>query len=313
MTRRAALRHVGIQQHNSGNFGACQRMCIARILWAALALALSAGCNGHGSAARKPKLSETHRLLAVDLLKKKNPDGAIEELVKALKYNPDNRKAHLTMGQVLFLQGVHAMNFVERTQCLKGQAAADQRNTANERFRRAADHLRKSLTESDDTEKKTARSNTLNYLANIALHFKRYDEAIELSNKALNNILYAARFHSLGTRGWAYFKKGNLDKAASDLRQALFHQPRFCVGRYRLAKVYYAKKQYPQAIAELTKVVNDKACTFQDPHHLLGLAYSKTKQSEQARAHFDKCVALNPRSCVGAECRRYAKLIGQAP
>jgi len=149
----------------------------------------------------------------------------------------------------------------------------------------------------------------LNYLANVALHFKRYDEAISLCRRALDNILFTQRQAALGTLGWAYFLKGDLASAARELRQSVFQEPRFCLGRYRLAKVYFQDKAYQKASEELRRVVEDRACPIQEAHELLGLTLLKLHAPEEARAQFEKCSNLNPRSCVSEECRRYAKLM----
>lgn len=258
---------------------------------------------------RNAKLSRTHVLLGQDYLKRKNPQAATQELLKALELDPKNQEAHQLIGVLFFMEGVHSMNFIDRRQCLKGSAATEQRAVANEKFRAAEKHFKETVAIAKQEGK--VDSEALNYLANIAIHFKRYKKAVAYTTRAIDNIMYANRHMALGVRGWAHAFAGEYRDAARDLRQALFHQERFCVGRYRLAKVYYEQKQYDKAIEELVRVVDDKSCAFQDPHHLLGLAYTKTRQPEKAKFHFDRCVASNPRSCLSEECRRYAKLVGQ--
>jgi Tfp pilus assembly protein PilF len=264
------------------------------------------GCN-HGRPRTDTKLSHTHFLLGEDYLKKKMPDSAKRELVRALELDADNRDAHNLLGVLFFLEGLQKSNLVDRDQCLKGLAAEEQRNVANEDFRRAEEHLKTAVSLSEKEQR--VESEGLNYLANVALHFKRYDEAIALCKKALENILYSTRQFALGTLGWAYYGKGDRIGAARELRQSIFHEPRFCVGRYRLAKVYYDDKTYDKAIEELQKVIEDKSCPIQEAHQLLGLAYLKARQPEQARVQFEHCVKLNPKSCISEECRRYAKLM----
>ncbi|MCC6746537.1 MAG: tetratricopeptide repeat protein [Deltaproteobacteria bacterium] len=263
-------------------------------------------CDGQ-STQRNTKLAGTHYLLAADLVRKRNPEGAKAELMRALELDPDNRDAHQLLGVVFYLEGVHAMNFLEREQCLEGRAAQEQREVANERFRRAEQHLARSVKLA--AQERTIQSEDLTNLASVALHFKRYDEAIQHCDKALQNILFTNRFTALGNRGWAYFLKGDRVRAARDLRQALFYQPKFCIGRYRLAKVYYEEREYAKVITELKHVTDDKDCPIQEPFQLLGLTYGRLRQTEEARQQFDRCVALNPKSCISLECRRYVKLI----
>jgi Tfp pilus assembly protein PilF len=273
---------------------------------AVLVILLAGGCPTAASN-KNVKLSRTHYLLGADYVKKKMPDVAKRELFQALKLDPDNKDAHYLLGVIFFMEGLHKMNLLERVQCLKGAAASEQRREANKEFRRCEKYFKASvrLVEND----KKIDSDGLNYLANVALHFKRYDDAIAFAKRSLDNILYTSRDLALATLGWAYFHKGDKVKAAKELRQAIFHNPKSCVGRYRLAKVYYEQKHYDEAIAELKKVVADKQCPIQDAHHLLGLSYMKQRNLELARIQFDTCVKLNPKSCLSEECRRFAKLM----
>lgn len=254
---------------------------------------------------KNAKLSRTHYLLGSDYVKKKMPDAAKRELFKAIELDSENKEANQLLGVIYFLEGLQKMNLLERKQCLKGRAASEQRREANKEFRRCEQYFRRSL-ELEEQKEKKIDSDDLNYLANVALHFKRYDEAISLAKKSLDNILYASRHLALGTLGWAYYHKGNKVAAAKELRQSVFHEPKFCVGRYRLARVYYENKKFDDAIEHLKKVTEDEKCPIQDAHHLLGLAYMKKRDMELARNEFNTCVKLNPKSCLSEECRRLA-------
>jgi type IV pilus assembly protein PilF len=272
-----------------------------------LTLLLAGGCPATFGKDNS-KLSRTHYLLGADYVKKKMPNAAKRELFKSLELNKKNRDAHHLLGVIFFLEGVHKLNLLERTQCLKGLAASEQRVEANKEFRRCESHFKNSVKLELEIEKKVDSAG-LNYLANVALHFKRFDEAIKLAKQALDNILYSSRDLPLATLGWAYYQKGDKTSAARELRQAIFYNPKSCVGRYRLAEVYYKQKSYDQAVQELKRVVDDKNCPIQDAHHLLGLAYMKKRNLELARIQFDLCVKLNPKSCLSEECRRFVKLM----
>jgi len=271
--------------------------------------ALVAGLLGcpHQGAVRNPKLAQAHYLLGDDMLRRKDAEGAKRELIRAVQLDPDNREAQNLLGVIFFLEGVQKLNILEREQCLTGVAAEEQMKEANKEFRRAEEYFKTVIALSDKEGR--IDSEALNYLANVALHFKRYDEAIALCKRALDNILFSQRQTALGTLGWAYYQKGDRVGAARELRQSIFQEPRFCLGRYRLAKVYFEEKAYEKASEELKRVVEDKACPLQEAHELLGLTLLKLRDPEQARVQFEKCDSLNPRSCVSEECRRYAKLM----
>jgi type IV pilus assembly protein PilF len=269
-------------------------------------MSVGATC-GTSTPVHNQKLSHTHYLLGDDYLKKKMPDAAKRELVRALELDSGNKEAMTLLGVIFFLEGMQKVNIIDRGRCLRGVAAEEQRKEANEDFRRSEEYFG-SAVKLAEKEKKTD-SDALNYLANVALHFKRYDESIALSKRALDNILYPSRQMALATLGWAYYSKGDRASAGRELRQAIFHEPRFCVGRYRLAKVYYDDKRFTEAVDELKKVTEDKSCPIQEAYQLLGLSYLKVRDSEHARQQFDQCVKLDPRSCVSEECRHYMKLM----
>jgi type IV pilus assembly protein PilF len=273
---------------------------------AAIVLLAMAGCP-HAGPQPNPKLSQAHFMLGEDMVRRKDPEGAKRELIKAVELDPDNHDAQNLLGVIFFLEGVQKLNILDREQCLKGLAADEQMKEANKEFKRAEEYFKATVAISEKENR--IDSEALNYLANIALHFKRYDEAIARCKRALENILFTQRQAALGTLGWAYFQKGDKVGAARELRQAVFAEPKFCLGRYRLAKVYYETAEYGKASEELKKVIEDKACPIQEAFELLGLTLMKLHDTEQARAQFEKCDTLNPRSCVSEECRRYAKLM----
>jgi hypothetical protein len=56
-------------------------------------------------------------------------------------------------------------------------------------------------------------------------------------------------------------------------------------------------------------VVTNKECPIQSAYLLAGLVHERRKDRDRARALFERCAELAPRSCMAAECRRYAQLI----
>lgn len=287
-----------------------------KLLWGALVLGMAAGwlCSCQTpSQDKNVSLSHTHFLLGDDYLRKKMPSEARRELLKAIELNAENKDAHQLLGILFFLEAIQKINILERERCLKGEAATEQRQEITADFHRSEEHLRIVIALSKRENR--IESEALNYLANIAIHFKRYEEAISFSQEALGNILYSARHVALGTLGWVYYKKGDLKNAARELRQAVYHEPRFCIGRYRLAKVYYDQKQFEAAFDELELVVKEKGCPIQEALELMGLVCLKVspKHVEQtscdARYYFTECYHLHPKSCVAENCRQYEKLL----
>lgn len=273
----------------------------------ALLVGFVTGCP-RGNNIKNVKLSRDYYRLGHSFLGKKQPGLAKVELIKAIKFNDKNKDAHELLGVIYFLEGVHATNYIDRKQCIKGDAAQEQLKEANITFRKAKGHFDRVVELADDEGK--IASEALNYMANISMHFGRYDEAIANAEKAQSNIMYGKPSATLCVKGQAYFKKGDYIKAARDLRQALFHEPKFCLAHYWLAKVLYAQKKYDQVVTQLESLVKGKEqCPLQEVYYLLGLAYMKTQKNEEAKKQFQQCVTRNSKSCVGVECARYAQLI----
>ena len=110
--------------------------------------------------------------------------------------------------------------------------------------------------------------------------------------------------------GWAYFHKKDLQSAWKELYEAVSRAPAFCVGRYRLAKVYLERGDLEQAIDTIDPVVADgKRCPIQEAFLLAGLLHERRKGLEKARELFRTCADMSPRSCVAEECKRYAQMI----
>ncbi len=243
-----------------------------------------------------PDASDKRFQLGADYFQKGLIGPALEELLKSVELNPKNSDAHNLLGLLFLRKGAEAEEMSIRAQCLKGDDLALQKQEMDAQFKKAEEQFRTAV------EIKPNFSEALNNLAVVALHFGRADEAIALEEKALSNIIYHEPFTAEGNLGLAYLDKKDLARAAKALRQALFDQPAFCVGRYRLAKVYYEEKEYKSAAEELEKVTSDKACPIQEAFLLAGMTALRLEDRTHAAELFQRCVALAPKSCVAREC-----------
>lgn len=255
--------------------------------------------SGCGPAATRvdPDASQKEFLLGADYFNKGLVEPAVEELLKAVKLDPNNPDAHNLLGLVWLRKGAEAEELSTRNQCLKGESLALEKQEADTQFKKAETELRKAIALKQDF------SDARNNLAVVMLHFGRYDEAVQLEEKALANIVYREPFAAQGNLGQAYLEKGDYVRAAKALRQALFEQPKFCVGRYRLAKVYYEQQDWDHAAEEIEQVTSDKACPIQEAFQLAGLVALRRQQRDKAQAMFARCVDLAPRSCLASECK----------
>jgi Tfp pilus assembly protein PilF len=260
-------------------------------------LAASALACGPTSRVIDPSGSEKQYLLASDYFSKNMIQPATAELQKALELNPDNPDAHNLLGLISLRKASEVEDLATRLQCLKGEEMTLEKVEMDGHFKKADEEFRKAVALKKDF------SEALNNLAVVAMHFGKYDEAISLEEKALSNIIYREPYYAEGNLGLAYLSKNDLARAAKTLRQAVFEQPAFCVGRFRLAKVYYEQKEYDHAAEELEKVTSDKACPIQEAYHLAGLVALRRQDRPKAAEMFQRCAQLAPKSCLARECQ----------
>lgn len=244
-----------------------------------------------------PDASQKRYLLGADYFNKGLVEPALEELMKAVELDPNNPDAHNLLGLVWLRKGAEAEELSTRNQCLKGESLTLEKQEADTQFKKAEEQLRKAIALKADFSE--ARNN----LAVVMIHFGRYDEAVQLEEKALSNIVYREPYAAQGNLGQAYLEKHDFVRAAKALRQALFEQPKFCVGRYRLAKVYYEQQDWDHAAEEIEQVTGDKACPIQEAYHLAGMVALRRDDREKASRMFGRCVELAPRSCLASECK----------
>ena len=273
-----------------------------RLLVVAIAgTALLAGCPAQQR--RDPDQSNTFYELGARYYASRRVEAAIEELQKALKADPENADAYNMLGIIALRQGHDYLQQLEAAACLKGRDAQVVREDALEKFREAEVSFRKAV------ELRAEFSTAWNNLSVAALQLEEWDAAITAARNALKDPTYAEPQTARANLGWAYYSKKDLLNAWKELHEAVSQNPGFCVGRYRLAKVYVERGEIDSAVDELDAVVANEKCPIQEAFLLGGLVHQRKKERDRARTLFDRCAALAPRSCMAAECRRYAELI----
>ena len=211
-----------------------------RVGGVALCVVLGVGCAPTKTHV-DPDASIKRYLLGADYFNKGMVGPALEELLKAVDLNPENPDAHNLLGLVFLRKGAESEELSIRNQCLKGDELKLEKQEGDAQFQKADEQFRKAIALKADFSE--ARNN----LAVVMIHLGRYDEAAQLEEKAVANIVYHEPYIAQGNLGWAYLEKHDYARAAKALRQSLFEQPKFCVGRYRLAKVYYETQEWDRA------------------------------------------------------------------
>jgi type IV pilus assembly protein PilF len=268
---------------------------------ACAAALLATGCVPR--AKKDPEQSQVLYELGAKYFANRRVEAAIEELQKALKADPENADAYNMLGIIALKQGHDYLQQSETAACLKGRDAEVVHADAVQKFREAETQLRKAV------DLRSEFSSAWNNLSVATFHLDEWDASIAAAQNALKDPTYAEPQTARANLGWAYYHKKDLLNAWKELHEAVSQAPEFCVGRYRLAKVYVERGEIDSAAEEVDSVVGNEKCPIQEAFLLGGLVHERRKESDRARALFERCASLAPRSCMAAECRRYAQLI----
>jgi Tfp pilus assembly protein PilF len=264
-------------------------------------LLLGAACATKSK--RDPDQSYVRYQLGVEYFQGRRIEAAIEELEKALAADPENADAHNMLGIIALRQGHDYVEQAETTACLAGRDGESVRQDANLRFRQAENHLRTAV------KWRPEFAAAWNNLAVAALALGEWDVAIEAAGQALKDSTYSEPESARANLGWAYLQRKELQKAWKELHESVARAPKYCVGRYRLAKVFFERGDMEQAADTLSPLLDDARCPIQDAVLLGALVAQKRGERDRARTLFDKCMQMAPRSCISNQCRKFVGLI----
>jgi type IV pilus assembly protein PilF len=259
-----------------------------------------------GCAARVKRDTDQSQIrfqLAADYFRNRRVEPALDELQHALELDAENADAYNLLGLISLQQGAEYVAQVETESCLGGGDAAAVRRDASVKFRDAEQKLQRA------TELRPQFSEAWNNLSVAALQLQEYDLAVTAARNALKDVTYAQPEIARANLGWALFLKKDLQGAWKELHEAVARAPGFCVGHYRLAKVYFERGDYDRAADELDGILVKEQCPIQEAYLLAGMVAQRRHHEGKAREAFDHCARLAPRSCLAAECKHYSELI----
>src|SRR5262249_55476430 len=124
-------------------------------------------------------------------------------------------------------------------------------------------------------------SEALDGSAVVAIFKRDFEAAIRFEERAQRNAVFAENAIGKGNLGWAYYGKKDFVRAEKELREAVAKEPKFCVGRYRLAQVLFEQGFVEPAAEELHAVASQK-CPIQEAYRLYGLTLEKMRQASEA-------------------------------
>ena len=280
------------------------RALLGGAVWALLGSATGAyACGCAATPKRDTDQSLARYQLGVEYFRTRRIEAATEELDKAIKADPENADAYEMLGIIALKQGHDYLEQAETSACLSGRDGDLVRQDATGRFLEAEAHLRTAV------RLRPEFPAAWNNLAVAALWLGDWTTAGDAATKALKDSTYAEPEVARANLGWAYLQQKDLQKAWKELHESVARAPNFCVGRYRLAKVFFERGDREQAAEALAVMLDDPRCPIQDAYLLGGLVYQKRGQRERARTLLGKCTDMAPRSCTAGQCRRFAALI----
>ncbi len=238
-----------------------------------LSLSLLFVACGGGPQADDVIRSQKEYELAVGLWQENNLPGAFHHLFRATELDNDNADAHLLLGNLFMMRG------------------------NNEK---AEKHLREVL------RIRTRSPEARNSLGVLFINQRRYEQAVRELREATSDILNREPHLAWGNLGWAYLEMRNYPDAIDALLRAVRHEPRFCVGYYRLGQAYMKLGKAKEADRALTAGLEstDKRCgRLQETWLMRGKVRLEQGEHDRARDDFEKCVEVDADSPVGSECK----------
>lgn len=264
-----------------------------------VAIALGgAACPRATGGAGDTKRSTTRLDLARDYLARGQLEASEGEARKAVEFDGDNVEAYNVLGLVEYLRAVRNFTLLEVEDCLTGVDAEALRQQidqhlglADKQFARAAEI---------DAEYGEAWANR----GLVAFHLEDYAASARYLEKAL---MYPQRLVNIGLArahlGWAYFHEKNMPRAATELRQAEQFNRGMCVAKYRLGRVYFARKEWNKALEQFQAIDADRSCPMQEAQLYLLETYRALGMRDPLAGTQKRCIEMAPKSCVAAQCR----------
>jgi type IV pilus assembly protein PilF len=191
------------------------------ILSLLFALLLFSACATTGVSLQDKRKASAAINLGEAYLGAGNDTAALRELLKAEKLTPDDPILHNDLGLVYM---------------------------AKEKYDLAVVHFEKAV------QLKSDYSLAKNNLGSAYMVLKEWDKAIVVLEPVTGDMLYATPHFPLANLGWAYYNKGQYDKAKQYLKKALELQPDFFIAQLNLGRTYLATGRLHAALSLFEKV-----------------------------------------------------------
>jgi len=151
-------------------------------------------------------------------------------------------------------------------------------------------------------------SEAYNDLGCTYLLLSKWDLAITYFKKALENTLYPTPHFAQNNMGYAYYKKGEYNKAVESYREAIKYQPSFSRAFHNLGIAYEAMSEWDKAIGAYKESIRHAP---KDPrsHFFLGKLYLKRNKPSLAIEKFEESIRLDKNNIYTTEAKHLLQTI----
>lgn len=152
-------------------------------------------------------------------------------------------------------------------------------------------HIEAELTVSEQVKKGHSYLNKGLY--EKAIH--EFDQVLGTASDRTDRLTQLNRSHAYASRGEAYKKMKDLDKAISDFNQAIEINPSNVVFYMDRALAYYNQKSFDLAISDIDKALklNTDKELFSDLFAIRGISYLRKEDLNSAISDFDEAIKFN--------------------
>jgi len=223
-----------------------------------------------GPGPKEIKDAEIQYDLGVTDLREGKLKEALASLLESARLNPESATTQFALGSVYYLIGD---------------------------FEKSIARYQKALELKPDYHE--ARAN----LGRVYISQQRYREAVPLLEKALEYVFLPERYLAESNLGWAKFQLGEQEEGLRLVRDAIAKNEKYCVGYEYLGLMHQARKDYAQAVAELSNFV--KYCPQAMQGYLeLGRAQLMHGDDQAGCRSLDTCWRRHRMTAIGQECER---------
>ncbi len=257
---------------------------IAMVALAAALLALGCATGVSPEEAKRIERAEAARDVAVDHLAQGRTAMAIRKLQQAAELNPTDEQVYMWLGEAYRRKGL---------------------------LDRAEQNLLKALALVEDPSAFNHQETTLN-LSGLYIQMKRYDEAIAICERLVDDPTFATPWRALTNRGWAQLKAGRRSDARASLEAAIDFHPRYSPALLNLGILEQKDQHHLRAIEYFERALEGGRLGYDgiaEANYRLAEIYVSLGKRRKAIEHFNVALERSPYGRWGTQSKSYLELL----